>query len=107
MTNATVNADGGEGNRTPPRGLSVRTALLIALGGAVCTTLATVTVLRSDHSVGVDALLGGVALVAIGVTAYGFLQAVLALIDTAGERRRHERDVTERRKGARARPKKD
>jgi len=41
--------------------------------------------------------------VSFGVTAYGLMQAVLAVIDTAGERRRHERDVTERRKGDRAR----
>ena len=31
-------------------------------------------------------------------------QAVLAVIDTAGERRRHDREITERRQGDRARP---
>ena len=61
-------------------------------------------VLRGGRGTGTEALLGAVALAAFGVTAYGLIQAVLALIDTAGERRRHDREVTERRKGDRARP---
>lgn len=104
MPDATVNADGtAGGTATPARSLSVRAALVIAVLGAIVTTGATILVLRNEHSVGVDALIGAVALVAFGVTVYGLIQAVLALIDTAGERRRHDRTVTERRKGARAR----
>jgi hypothetical protein len=76
----------------------------MAVVGAIVATGATLMVLRGNRATGTDVLLGAVALAAFGVTAYGVLQAVLALIDTAGERRRHDRDVTERRKGDRARP---
>jgi hypothetical protein len=108
MANATVNTDTPAGGTTAPaRGLSVRSALLIALVGAIGATLATRAVLRNEFRVGIEALLAAVALLAFGIAAYGLIQAVLALIDTAGERRRHDRDVTERRKGARARPPKN
>ena len=104
MANATVNTDTPAGGTSAPaRGLSVRSALLIALAGAIAATLATRAVLRNEYAVGIEALLGAVALVAFGVAAHGVMQAVLALVDTAGERRRQDREVTERRKGDRAR----
>ncbi len=104
MANATVNTETPAGGTSAPaRGLSVRSALLIALVGTISAIFATRAVLRNEYGVGIEALLAAVALLAFGVTAYGLMQAVLAIIDTAGERRRHERDVTERRKGARAR----
>jgi hypothetical protein len=89
-----------DGHDAPP---SIRTALVIAIVGAVVAIGATIVVLGEDRGTGVEALLAAVALGAFGVTAYGLIQAVLAVIDTAGERRRHDREVTERRKGARAR----
>ena len=109
MANATANADGAAGgNTSPARGPSLRSSLLIAVVGAIFAVGATILVLRNEYSVGIEALFGAVALAAFGVTAYGLIQAVLAVIDTAGERRRHDREVTERRKGARARqPRKD
>jgi len=104
MAHAPIDADGSTGGSTPPsRGLSVRVALLIALLGAAVTTAATVAVLRNDQGTAVDALLGVIALGAFGVTAYGLMQAIFSVIDSAGERRRRDREVTERRKGARAR----
>lgn len=60
-------------------------------------------VLRNEYSVGIEALIAAVALAGFGVAAYGLIQAVLALVDTAGERRRQDREVSERRKGDRAR----
>jgi hypothetical protein len=83
---------------------SLKAALVMAVVGAIVATGATLMVLRGDRGTGTEALLGAVALAAFGVTAYGLMQAVLALIDTAGERRRHDREVSERRKGDRARP---
>lgn len=83
---------------------SLRAALVMAVVGAIVATGATLMVLRGDRGTGMEALLGAVALAAFGVTAYGLMQAVLALIDTAGERRRHDREISERRKGDRARP---
>ena len=85
------------------RGPSVRVSLLIALLGAAVAAAATMAVLRKEYSVGIEALLAAVALGGFGFAAYGLIQAVLALIDTAGERRRQDRDVSERRKGPRAR----
>lgn len=85
------------------RGPSVRTSLLIALLGAAVAAAATIFVLRKEYTVGIEALLAAVALGGFGFAAYGLMQAVLALIDTAGERRRQDREVSERRKGNRAR----
>ena len=104
MANVTVNTDTPAGGTSAPaRGLSVRSALVIAFVGAIGALLATRAVLTSEYTTGVEALLAAVALLAFGVAAYGLMQCVLAIIDTAGERRRHDRDVTERRKGDRAR----
>lgn len=104
MANGTLDADNPGGGSAPPaHGLTARAALLIALLGAIGAAGATIVVLRNEYGVGIEALFGLVALAGFGVTAYGLMQAVLAIIDTAGERRRHDREVTERRKGARAR----
>jgi hypothetical protein len=81
----------------------MKASLVMAVVGAIVATGATLLVLQGDRGTGLEALLGLLALAAFGVTAYGLIQAVLAVIDTAGERRRHEREVTERRKGERAR----
>jgi hypothetical protein len=42
-----------------------------------------------------------VALLSFGVVVYGILQIILALIESAGERRRIERETSERRAVAR------
>jgi len=42
-----------------------------------------------------------VALGAFGVTVYGLLRTLLTMIESAGERRRQEREATERRHGDR------
>jgi len=91
------------GSAVIARGPSVRASLVIALLGAIVATAATMAVLRNEYTVGIEALLAAVALAGFGIAAYGLMQAVLALIDTAGERRRQDREVSERRKGARAR----
>ena len=78
-------------------------SLLIAFLGAAADVAATIAVLRNEYTVAFEALLAAVALGGFGFAAYGLMQAVLALIDTAGERRRQDREVSERRKGARAR----
>ena len=87
----------------PTRGLSVRWSLLLAIVGAISATGTTILVLRNEYSVGIEALLALVALISFGVATYGLMQAVLAVIDTAGERRRQDREVSERRHGDRAR----
>jgi hypothetical protein len=95
---------------TPPggtpihsRGLSVQKGLAFAILGAIAATILTIFVLRNEYSVGIEAMLAAIALVAFGIAAYGLVQTVLAVVDSAGERRRQERTVTERRQGDRAR----
>lgn len=85
------------------RGPSVAVALTIAAVSAAVATLSTILVVRNDYSTLTEALLAAVSLIAFGVAAYGLIQSVLALVDSAGERRRQDRDVSERRQGDRAR----
>jgi hypothetical protein len=104
MPDATAHVEGStSGNPTATRGLSARASLAIAFAGAIVAGGATVLVLRNEYGVGLEAVFVVLALVGFGVTAYGLIQAVLAVIDTAGERRRQDREVTERRHGPRAR----
>lgn len=85
------------------RGPSMPVALTIAFVGAVIAVASTMTVIKNDFSIGIEGLLAAISLVAFGVTAYGLIQAVLALVDNAGERRMRDREVSERRHGDRAR----
>ncbi len=105
MAEVTVDADSPSGEDSPVRRrLSAVAALVIALIGGIAATAATMLVLRNSYGTGIEAALAATALIAFGIAAYGLMQAVLAVIDTAGERRRHERAVSERRQGERARP---
>ena len=104
MADATIDADGNSAEKTPrPRSMKLGTALVIGVVASAIAIGTTIYMLRDDHGTTVEAVLATVALIAFGVAAYGLMQAVLAVIDSAGERRRHDREVTERRKGARAR----
>lgn len=89
---------------THARSLSAKAALVVAIVGAAVAAGASAMVLQGGRGTGFEALLGALALAAFGVAAYGVIQAVLAVIDTAGERRRQDREVSERRTGERARP---
>jgi hypothetical protein len=104
MTNTPFDTQENLAVKTPiPRGPSVAVAMTIAVVAGIIAVTATMFVIRNDFSTLIEALLAAVALVAFGVTAYGLIQAVLALVDTAGERRRQDREVSERRHGDRAR----
>jgi hypothetical protein len=104
MANVSVNTPTPAGGTSiGGRGLSIRVALFLAAIGIGSAIAATMLLLRGDYGAGIQALLAAVALAAFGLAAYGLIEAVLAVIDTAGERRRQDRDVSERRKGDRAR----
>lgn len=90
-------------NTPVKRGPSVPVALAIAVVGAVVAVGSTLVMMRNDFGASIETLLAAIALGAFGVTAYGLIQAVLALVDSAGERRLRDREVTERRQGDRAR----
>jgi len=89
------------------RGPSIPVALTIAVVGGIIAIATTIVVIRNNYSTSIEAILAAVALLAFGVTAYGLIQAVLALVDSAGERRMRDREVSERRHGDRARKPKD
>ena len=104
MADVTVNTNTPAGGIPAlPRGPSVRASLVIAVIGAIIATAATIAVLTADSTALIEAALAAGALGGFGIAAYGLIQAVLAVVDTAGERRRQDREVTERRKGDRAR----
>jgi hypothetical protein len=84
--------------------MSVRKSLTVALLGGIGAAVLTYFVLRNEYGVGVEVCLAASSLAAFGIAAYGLVQTVLAIVDSAGERRRQERTVTERRTGDRARP---
>jgi hypothetical protein len=104
MTNTPYDTQENLAVKTPVgRGPSVAVAMTIAVVSAVIAIAATFIVIKNDFSTLVEGLLAALALVAFGGTAYGLIQAVLALVDSAGERRRQDREVSERRHGDRAR----
>ena len=87
-----------------PAGLGIGPALtLTILSVAICVG-ATVAVLRGDYSTLVEEILAAAALIGFGFAVYGILRMVLALIETASDRRRKTREVTERRKAERENP---
>ena len=85
------------------RGPSIPVALTFAVVGGLIAIIATVVVMRNSYPGSVIAVLAAVALAGFGFTAYGLIQAVLAVVDTAGERRMRDREISERRQGDRAR----
>jgi hypothetical protein len=54
--------------------------------------------LRGNLSETKAEIAAGVALLTFGLLIYGVLQMILSLIESAGERRRQQREATERRK---------
>ena len=60
-------------------------------------------ILRATLSTGMTRLLAVVSLLSVVAMTYGLIELALAVIATTAERRRKAREVTERRKGERAR----
>lgn len=86
--------------RRPP-GLGIGPALLLTIVSVIVCVGATLALIRGEFSSPVAELLAALVLVSFGFAVYGLLRMVLALIETAGERRRQARKITERRKGER------
>ena len=87
-----------------PSGLGIGPALALTIVSIVICVGATVALLRGDFSTLVDQVLSAAALISFGFAVYGMLRMVLALIETAGERRRQTRELSERRKAEREQP---
>jgi hypothetical protein len=85
------------------RGMSIGIALAISIVSLVLVAGSTYAVVRGTLSAGMTRLLAVVALLSFVAMAYGLIELALAVIATTAERRRKAREVTERRKGDRAR----
>ena len=89
----------------PPidRGMSIQKAAIIAIVSAIVVFYSTYEVIRATWSTGMTRIMAVVALLSLVATTYGLIELALAVVATTAERRRKAREVTERRKGDRAR----
>jgi hypothetical protein len=85
------------------RGMSIGIAAIISIVSIVLVAISTLAVVKGTLSAGVTRLLAVVSLLSVVAMAYGLIELALAVIATTAERRRKNREVTERRKGDRAR----
>jgi hypothetical protein len=84
-------------------GMSIGLAAIISIVSAIVVALSSYEVVRGTQSASVTRTLAVVALLSLVAMAYGLIELALAVIATTAERRRRAREVTERRKGERAR----
>jgi hypothetical protein len=85
------------------RGMSIGIAATISIVSLVLVSVSTYAVVKGTLSAGMTRLLALVSLLSLVATAYGLIELALAVIATTTERRRKAREITERRKGDRAR----
>jgi hypothetical protein len=76
--------------------------LLIAAFAAIAFAASTYAVVRANLSTTAAELAAAAALLTFGVLIYALLGTILALVESATERRRQAREATERRHGSRA-----
>ncbi|HUQ99738.1 MAG TPA: hypothetical protein VM166_09810 [Gemmatimonadaceae bacterium] len=89
----------------PPidRGMSITKAAVITVVSVILMAASTIAVVKGTLSAGMTRLAAVVALLALVAMVYGLIELALAVIATTTERRRMAREVSERRKGDRAR----
>ena len=85
------------------RGMSIGIAAVISIVAIVLVAGSTYAVVKGTLSAGMTRLLAIVSLLSFVAMAYGLIELALAVIATTTERRRKAREITERRKGDRAR----
>lgn len=84
-------------------GMSMGKATVITIVSIIAVTLSTYGVVKGSLSAGMTRVLAVVSLLSLVALVYGLIELALAVIATTAERRRKAREVTERRKGDRAR----
>ena len=84
----------------PASGL--RSAAILTVISAIIFAVAMWETLRGNLAETAAEIAAGVALLTFGLLIYGGLQMILSLIESAGDRRRQERQATERRTRQRA-----
>lgn len=89
----------------PPidRGMSMGKAAIISIASAAVVFISTYEVVKATLSAGMTRALAVISLLSLVALAYGLIELALAVVATTAERRRKAREVTERRKGDRAR----
>lgn len=85
------------------RGMSIGIASVISIVSIVLVAGSTYAVVKGTLSAGMTRLLAIVSLLSFVAMTYGLIELALAVIATTTERRRKAREITERRKGDRAR----
>ena len=88
---------------TPSLRSGLRGTVIFTVLSVVALAAATMALLRGELPTLAAELSAAVALLAFGAMVYGILRIILAMVESAGERRRQAREVSERRKGDRAR----
>jgi cytochrome bd-type quinol oxidase subunit 2 len=83
--------------------MSIAIAATISIVSTVLVAGSTYAVVKGTLSAAMTRLLAVIALLSLVAMSYGLIELALAVIATTTERRRKAREVTERRKGERAR----
>lgn len=84
-------------------GMSITKAAVISIVSAILVMISMYEVVKGTLSSGMTRVLAVVSLLSLVALVYGLIELTLAVIATTSERRRKAREVTERRKGDRAR----
>ena len=84
-------------------GMSISKAAVITVVSAILVMASSYEVVKGTLSSGMTRVLAVVSLLSLVAFVYGLIELTLAVIATTAERRRKAREVTERRKGDRAR----
>lgn len=89
----------------PPvdQGMSIPLAVTISVISAIGVLASSYAVIAGKLSAGMTRVFAVVSLLAFVALVYGLIELALAVIATSAERRRKDREVTERRQGDRAR----
>jgi len=83
--------------------MSIGKAAVITLVSVILLIASTYYVIKGSLSAGTTRVLAVVSLLSLVALSYGLIELALAVVATTAERRRKAREVTERRKGDRAR----
>lgn len=89
----------------PPvdHGMSIPLAVTISVISGITVLASSYAVIAGKLSAGMTRVFAVVSLLAFVALVYGLIELALAVIATSAERRRKDREVTERRQGDRAR----
>ena len=84
-------------------GMSITKAAVITAVSAIVLMFSSYGVIKSSLSAGMTRALAVLSLLSLVAASYGLIELALAVVATTAERRRKAREVSERRKGDRAR----